>query len=279
MKTIKIYYKIVFILVGLLFVGCKQEEVTQLLSDSPTQTSGVQAFIYNSTPTTQVYTPDLTQTLQINFGRHNETAAASFSLQSSDPDGVFTVPSTVSFEAGQTENVVSIPFNMTIGTTHTLTLVIPQDDRYWYGQDSIVITVTRDYTWLDMGTVSFTSSWAGATADLSIQKTKETNIYRILSPYYHLEPDYCPEPGYHLYFTLDDNYNAVSFYKLQEIGETSSTGATIYMYGFNGNSFTNVGNTYTVVATYVYINASGSYSGWGGITESFVWTEGYPGNN
>ncbi|MDR1609960.1 MAG: hypothetical protein LBS08_00420 [Candidatus Symbiothrix sp.] len=140
-----------------------------------------------------------------------------------------------------------------------------------------VKSINLPVMWEAAGVAEMTSGWAGTTGDVLIEHSLTVpNKYRLVSPYYILEPAYCPEPGYHLEFTLDENYNALGFTSLQEIGEPASNGNPIMMYGFAGNSFTNTANEFTVVAHFVYVNGS-SYSGWANIKETFVWKEGYKG--
>jgi hypothetical protein len=159
--------------------------------------------------------------------------------------------------------------------------MVPKDQSYLYGNDSITITVLNDYTWVDAGAVDFTSDWAGGTAEVKIQKAKEGNgLYRLLDVYNVLEPAYAPKKGYHIQIMLDANYNAVSIPEsLTNIGETSSTGGWWFLnwnpatYG----KFYNSGNEYTIEGAWASSDAAGAVTIKYLAKESFVWSTDYPG--
>lgn len=277
MKTKKINLAVLLLIVGLVFSACKDEEIIE--TPSPIQEGGMQAYIYDNTPRSFVVTPDKPQTLEISFGRYNEADAATVDLKVIDPDNMFNVP-TLTFAAGEKTKKIVITYDMELGTNSDLTLVIPKDQAYWYGNDSIKLNVSRDYTWLEAGVVSFNSGWAGVTEDVKIQKAKEGNgLYRLVSPFYILEPDYAPNPGYHIEITLDENYNAVSLpNRLTDIGETSSSGGWWYLYWNTEQygAFYNTGNVYTIEGAWASTDSAGKLTLRSLAKEVFTWTEGYP---
>ncbi len=277
MKNIKNLLSVLMVLIALATIhSCKDDAPVYVLAEK--QVGGVQAFIYENTPSNLSVTPDK-QTFELTFGRKNESQAATVDLQVIDKDDKFDVPA-LSFAAGEKTKKINVSFNLAITESRQLTIIIPKEQSYLYGNDSLTITVKNDYTWLDAGIVSFNSDWAGTTKDIKIEKAKEGNgLYRILSPYYVLEPAYCPKPGYHLEFYLDANYNAASLPTKQNIGETSSTGGWWWLYydHAQGNTFKNVGNEYTIKGFWASSDATGKLTLKYYATEIFTWTTGYPG--
>jgi hypothetical protein len=267
------------------FTSCAVEELADAVREaSPVPTGGSQAFVFENTPANLSFLPSEEQKFVIKVGRSESVSgtAATVNLVVDDPDGLFNVPSSVTFAAGATEAEIPVTFDFQLGQKASLTVGFDDADAYIYSRPSCTISVLRDYVWVSAGVASMTSSWAGGPVDIPIQFAEGSNPlrYRLESPYYYLEPDYCPEQGYHLVFELDENYNALNFLEQQYIGETSSTGADIFIYWasrFPSNTFTNAGNTFTVVAHFLYLNEDNSISGWANLTEQFVWKEGYPG--
>lgn len=290
MKTKKIFFLGIVILVGLFLAACTNNDGKQLLSDSPIQNEGIMAYIDPNTPSERIITPDKPQSFDITFYRQNDEGAASFNLNVTDSDGIFSVPA-VSFAAGKKTTTITVAFNMPIGTKSNLTLLIPDDDHYYYGQQGLTIQVNRDYTWQNAGMVTYTSDWAGTTVDsLLIEHAKERNdLYRILSPYYYLEPDRCPNQGYHIQFTLDDNYNAVSVIT-SNIGEVAKDwygnhlGGDWWLWCDSNDTkygalctFTNDSNSYDIEGWWAYGSSVDSLTPYYLASEQFVWTTGYPG--
>ncbi|MDD2286521.1 MAG: hypothetical protein PHQ11_14120 [Paludibacter sp.] len=277
-KFNKITLAIVSIVIPLLFASCEEEIVRD---PSPVQSSGIQAFIYESTPQNMVFLPANNQSFDILIGRKNTTDAVTINLSVSNPDNVFVIPTTASFDAGEAVDTLKVTFSMDLGTSSKLTIVLDEEDTFWYGRDSITISVSRDYTWESAGVVSMTSSWAGAIEDVEIQAAKESpGLYRLVSPYNVLEPDYCPEPGYHLQFVLDPvTYNAVSVPNRQLIGETyDDEGVTYDIEFFHadfGDTFTNEGNVYTIKGSFFFVTPGGA-GVFDQMDEVFEWKEGYP---
>ena len=258
-----------------LLIGCSEFEDTEIVS--PLDDNGSGAYISNETATDLVYTPDLDQSFDIMVGRSSGEGAASFSFDIVDADSVFTVP-TVTFASGETSVNLTITFDLPIGTSSVLSLKVPDEEVSLYGMDSIGISVSRDYTWVNAGVIAFTSDWAGTTADLDLETTLEDpTLYRILSPYYVLEPDYCPEPGYHIQFHLDEDYNAVSVTP-SNIGEEASAGGSWWL-DWNtayDHTFTNDSNSYEIVAYWSSGYTADALTPTYNAVETFIWTEGYP---
>jgi len=281
MKTLKIKYVLIVCITMLFFSACNKEEVVR--DPSPLQT-GVQAYFSRDNTTSYSFLPTDSPIFNILIGRNNTKGNAVVKYTITDTNNVFNLADSTIFTDGTAIDTIKVDFSkMPIGTTSTLSLKIDSLSSYFYGTRSIDITVLRDYKWVDAGIVSMTSGWAGGTADIAMQHATGTYIYRLMSPYYILEPTYCPNPGFHVQFLLDANYNAVSLPLAQDIGEAAtSTGGDWWLYWNAAKSycsFTNVGNTYTIKGALAGgINASSltlKYT----TTESFVWKTGYPGPN
>ena len=270
--------KLLFAILGaiLLLSSCKDTIVRE---PSPVQ-NGTHAYFSENNITSYSFIPADTPILNVVIGRNISKGKATVKYAVVDKDGVFNLPDSVVFADGSALDTIKVDFSkMPIGTTSTLSLEVDSLSSYFYGASSISITVLRDYKWVDAGVASMTSAWAGGTADVSIEHATGTYLYRLVSPYYVLEPTYCPAPGYHVQFLLDENYNAVSLPKYQNIGEAASSGGSYWLYWNAAKSycsFTNVGNEYTINGAWAKGSLPtptlSSYA-----TESFVWTKGYPG--
>lgn len=152
------------------------------------------------------------------------------------------------------------------------------------GSTSCTVSILRDYSWEIAGKAIVISSWAGNSAEVNIEKAIQYNIdgnslYRLTSPYYFLEPDYCPEPGYHLQFVVDANGNAVSVPVWQNIGEEYDATHNYYLYcnPAQGHAFTNNGNKYAISGLWAVRNDSEILGAVAEAFEQFEWIEGWPG--
>lgn len=278
MKNIKNLLSVLVVIFSMTSLySCKDEAPEYVPAEK--QEGGAQVFIHNDAPTQVTVTPDNTS-FELTFGRNNESEALNVNLQVVDEQNMFDIPA-LSFAANEKTKKLVIGVKLATGTSGSFTVVIPKDQSYlYYGKDSITITVKNDYTWINAGSVDFTSDWAGVTKKIKIQGAKEyKGLYRLLDVYNVLEPDYAPNKGYHIQILLDDNYNAVSLpVKNTNIGETSSAGGWWFLnwdpatYG----KFYNTGNEYTIEGAWASTDAAGVMTLKYNAKESFVWSEGYP---
>jgi len=279
MKTLKINSVLIVCITMLFFSACSEEIVRE---PSPVQT-GVQAYFSSKNATSYSFIPTDTPIFKIIVGRNNTSGKAVVKYKITDTNKVFVLVDSTIFKDGTAMDTIKVDFSkMPIGTTSTLSLKIDSLSTFFYGSSSISITVLRDYKWVAAGTVSMTSGWAGGTADIALQRATGTYIYRLMSPYYILEPTYCPNPGFHVQFQLDANYNAVSLPYAQNIGEAASSGGS-YWLKWDANvdkaTFTNVKNEYFIKGTWDKGLSASALTKVDNATESFVWTTGYPGAN
>jgi hypothetical protein len=193
-------------------------------------------------------------------------------------EAVFTLPSTVVFEDGAGTAGITIPLEKTeLGVAYPITLSVDSVKSSPFGFFKTTVSVMRDYNWLSAGVAEFYSSWVGNEEgiDVKIEHAEGTNPsrYRLVSPYYVMEPDYCPKPGYHLVFELDENQNALHFFDGQKIGEADPDYGEIFFFSSeDDDTFTNDGNVFTILGWF-YVGAGG----YGQMPETFIWKEGYPG--
>ncbi len=104
-------------------------------------------------------------------------------------DNVFSVPSTVSFSAGQTEATITVTFNSAeVGTTYELEIVLDEDDVDAYNSDTYMsysYSVVR-VKWNSLGTGQWLDNfWYGVYwDDIEIQQRDDNpSVYRFESPY------------------------------------------------------------------------------------------------
>ncbi|MBP3228980.1 MAG: hypothetical protein J6M53_09410 [Bacteroidaceae bacterium] len=216
------------------------------------------------------FTPaDATQQFTVKIVRPNGGAAETIAIES-DNDA-FTVPTSVTFEAGQTEAEITVTCDLVAGQQETLTLSIPDDacDLNWFS-GSYSIKVKCEYLWEEAGSATLHSELLidgfglAPRPGVAVMHATGTNLYKLVGPY---------TSGYDIEFELDEDYNAANLPADQDTGLVYS-GSTFHLYYYPqyGNSFTNDSNVFTMS---VYImNASSDFGVW---NEKFVWDEGYPG--
>ena len=217
----------------------------------------------------------------------------------SDTNVIVIKDSTVTFAAGSdiAELVVAInEANIVMGTTYSAQIAFAVDSVKFFehnysvsGNKSHAISIVKDYTWVSAGKVKMISDWAGAEAEVPVENAKEYDVngnklYRLNSPYYYLEPSYCPKKGAHLQFILDADANAVTIApSIQSIGEAASTGGVwnFYFVTTGGNAqycaFLNEGNVYAMYGLWICGDANIGYPIKYTAAEQFEWIEGWPG--
>ena len=244
---------------------------------------------------------DSLSSVTVTVYRNNSGAEVTLPLnvQLSDPYVLSVADSAVTFAAGSNTAELEVAVDeayIVMGTSYTASFSFVVDsvnfteDNYSIsGNKSHVVSILKDYTWVSAGKVVMASNWAGAKAYVPIENAKEydkngNKLYRLNSPYYYLEPSYCPKPGAHLQFILDANANAVTIApSIQSIGEAASAGGVWnFYYTTSGGyaqycSFTNEGNVYTMNGLWINGDATIGYSVQYTASEMFQWVEGWPG--
>ncbi|WP_052356220.1 hypothetical protein [Bacteroides timonensis] len=255
---------------------------------------GVQAYINQEMQTSYTYKPTDEQVLNIPIYRENHESAATVHFDVTDPDYAFNVPTTLKFEAGESVKNLQVTFDITLGEVHQFTVTIAKGEVFTYGAPSLTFKVMRDYNWIDAGTALVTSAWVGNTQPIEVPVQKRegvtengsNNLYRLYSPYFIMEPEYCPTEGASIQFYVDDKFNAVELPELQAMGYQDAANGlgNLYIYWKDVEDvtkvFTNVGNAYTIFCPMVCDRFSEgeiyllSYTDGSGIfteTIEFVW--------
>ena len=187
---------------GLSFASCSDDDDNYTVGEA---SDG--AYLYSDF-SSKTFLPDDNQTFTINVGRTNTTGEQSFELKCDNDK--FTVPSTVNFKAGESTVVVPVTFNIDLGATETAQFVIPTEKSTTYGDDTISVSITRDYTWIKIGTADFTDNiFTDLSATVDVAKAKEgTNLYKFVTPMRTLYKQNGKSElpgGVDLIFTMDEN--------------------------------------------------------------------------
>ncbi len=163
-------------LVVLLFTGCTagDEDYTPAEKEAG-------AYLYTSA-SSYTFLPDDKQTFALNVGRSDASAAQDITV-SCDNDGVTFNPN-VSFAAGETSKAVPVTTDLQLGESVTLTFTLPSGAGFNYGDDTLKVTIKRDYNWVDAGYGSFTDAVFGlGPSTVYVQKAEGTSLYRFVQPY------------------------------------------------------------------------------------------------
>lgn len=243
-------------------------------------------YSFNSASSSLSYKPSDTvpSEVTVTVVRKDAGAAETLPVTVETSSDVLSAPAEVSFEAGKAsaEYVISVG-EIATGTTHTATISFDKELVSVSGNSSYTLTMKKDYTWEAAGSCIMNSGWAGVQAKVNIEKAKEYtggHLYHLVSPYYVLEPSYCPEPGYHIQFYLDESYEPAGLPRIQNIGEEASAGGYWNLFWFAdgsyGSSFTREGDVFTILGLWATGPVDGSYTPAYYATEAFKWTEGCP---
>lgn len=270
MKAFKYILMAAAVLTGTALTSC---------SDDDDYTIGQQsagAYVYADF-SSKTFLPSDELSFNIKVGRTTTDGALSVAL-SCDNDK-FSAPSSVSFKDGEHDVVVPVTCDLELGETETVQFVIPTDASSVYGDDTLSLTISRDYTWEVIGTADFTDNfYSGLKATVEVAKAKEgTDLYKFVSPmttlfYQNGEEDL---PGAtDLQFTMDSEGNVSIEEGMYDL-ETGTSLIGYYMYYFPSYypsycGITNEDGLITINS--VWTDGSSLYTGaW-----IFNWNVGYP---
>ena len=263
--------------VALMFTGCSDEGkwdayVAEGETYSFAQGSSTQSYTAGKVPSE----------IKVELYRSTTTGSATLPVTFETESEVLSGPASVTFSEGSNmaEYVITVG-EVPIGSSVAASVAFDENSVSPSGKSSFDLTVKVDYTWESAGTCVMYSDWAANQAAVPVQKAAEYNgnLYRLNSPYYYLEPSYCPNPGYHIQFYLDDSYEPLDLPRFQNIGETSSNGGYWNFY-YNKDasycSFTREGTVFTILGAWAYGPVGGQYFLSYYATEIFDWVEGCP---
>ena len=190
------------------------------------------AFI-SAVATTVKYAAEDEQILKFTLQRTDSEAAENISLTCDNSK--FQVPASVSFAAGESKKIVSVPFNITGGTTEQVTVSVAKESATVYGVSELTFTITRDFVWLYVGEGVYTSWLFGSSWSQPVYRGDGTQLYKLTD---------CIAKGYDIQFELtEDGQHLAKAIAKQETGYVhSSYGMVSIQSGVDANK-----NPYDIV--------------------------------
>ena len=280
-KIFKYFMMVVVAIAGISLASCSDDDDNYTVGE---QSAG--AYLYAES-TDLTFLPSDAQTFAIKVGRTDATEAQTISL-ACDND-LFTVPATVTFAAGEKEVSVPVTCDLSLGQSEDVMFTIPTDESSVYGDDTISMSITRDYTWEKVGTAEFSDGIFDLSATVDVMKAKEyegtaedgtaLSYYKFATPMttaFKQNGEENLPGGVDFKFYMDANGNvqplADGYYDIEK--GTSLVGYQFYYnttrYG-SYCSFINEGGVFTF--TSLLTDGEGLY---GPIAWTFEWTDGYP---
>lgn len=280
-KIFKYFMMVVVAISGLSLASCSDDDDNYTIGE---QSDG--AYIYSSF-SSKTFKPEDAQTFSITLGRTNSAEEAAYDLKCNNE--IFTAPTKVTFKAGEKEVAVPVTCNLDLGQTESVMFTIPTEESSVYGDDTLSITIARDYTWEKVGEAQFTDKVWGMEATVDVMKAKEgTNLYKFACPLTTAFKQAGEEelPGEaDIKFTMDEEGNVSMEDGIYDVETgtnfTADKDASLYQFYYvsTGNlasycSFTNDNGTITFVPLLLMDgNGLAPCDGW-----EFIWTKGYPVN-
>ena len=196
MKTLKniFYFLAAASLVG--FTSCSDDDAT-------TSLKGAQIFFSTELPST-VEIEKGQSSVQLSIERMNATEAISVPLFSTDESGLFSMPTEVSFNAGETSAKVTVNFSfdaLTTDVSYPLQITIGDTENSSpYGLSSYSFNIIYPAPYTSLGSAQYTEDLLTAvygigndTFPIEIQQSDENpgvyrlkNLYNVNSPFFQL---------------------------------------------------------------------------------------------
>ncbi len=196
MKTLKniFYFLAAASLVG--FTSCSDDDAT-------TSLKGAQIFFSTESPST-VKIEKGQSSVQLSIERMNATEAISVPLYSTDESGLFSMPTEVSFNAGETSAKVTVNFSfdaLTTDVSYPLQITIGDTENTSpYGLSSYSFNIIYPAPYTSLGSAQYTEDLLTAvygigndTFPIEIQQSDENpgvyrlkNLYNVNSPFFQL---------------------------------------------------------------------------------------------
>lgn len=282
-KIFKYFMMVVVAISGLSLASCSDDDDNYTIGE---QSDG--AYIYSSF-SSKTFKPEDAQTFSITLGRTNTSADATYDLKCDNE--IFTAPTKVTFKAGEKEVAVPVTCNLELGQTESVMFTIPTKESSVYGDDTLSVTIARDYTWEKVGEAKFTDNvFFGLEATVDVMKAKEgTNLYKFACPLTTAFKQAGEEelPGEaDIKFTMDEEGNVSMEDGIYDVETgtsfTADSNCSLYQFYYRSTgdlasycSFTNDNGTFTFVPLLLMDgNGLDPCDGW-----NFIWTKGYPFNN
>ena len=196
MKTLKniFYFLAAASLVG--FTSCSDDDAT-------TSLKGAQIFFSTESPST-VEIEKGQSSVQLSIERMNATEAISVPLYSTDESGLFSMPTEVSFNAGETSAKVTVNFSfdaLTTDVSYPLQITIGDTENSSpYGLSSYSFNIIYPAPYTSLGSAQYTEDLLTAvygigndTFPVEVQQSDENpgvyrlkNLYNVNSPFFQL---------------------------------------------------------------------------------------------
>lgn len=263
-----------------LATGCSDEDQWDAYPQETAYSFAQATNNYSYVPTDSV-----PSSFEVKIYRSNTNGQVELPLVVDYSGSVLSTGDSVVFADGSNEATCVIEVGEpVIGQSETMTIAIDTAQAYVVsptGNMALSFNFTLDYTWVAAGSCNFISNWDEAEGKVEIQKAAEYegNLYRLVSPYYALGTGYCKDPGYHLQFELDENYEPLSLPKLQNSGEASSKGGYWQLYYNPAQefcAFLREGTLFTIYGGWA-AGVGETFGLYAYAEEKFDWNDGYPG--
>lgn len=179
MKHIKYMFSILTVLALCVFASCNQDsEGTIYNADN----QGL-SFTFNSF---EMSAPANNPVISVPVYRAVADEAFTSSITvSTDAEGI-TVPSGVSFAAGEKETTIDIDLGdkLGVGEIVDITITLNEADASIGGVSETVVSAYKEYVFETLGMGTFQDNWAlGGTYSVEIQKAQGFDRYRVIDPY------------------------------------------------------------------------------------------------
>lgn len=170
------------------FTACSESEDYQ-----PGTVSGVQVFFSNELPSQRNLSFDET-TFTIPINRYVTSEALTVNLTHTDKTGFLTIPSTVTFAAGESETVITVTYdaaNMEYNNFVKDTITIASEEYTTpYAASSYAFSAGAPLTWKSLGSGKYVDDWFPYTGSVEIlQCEQQPNRFRIAAPYAGFKDD------------------------------------------------------------------------------------------
>jgi hypothetical protein len=176
-------YSLALLTVVLGFASCDSEKDENY---QPAVASGAQVYFANDLANTVNLTFSDTK-FSVPVSRANKGEAVTVNITKEDADGLFTVPTSVSFAAGEDQANIEIgldPTKFEYNDFKTLTLSIDPTMATPYGIASITLKVGMPLTYKSLGMGTYVDNWAGYTGSVEVQQCEQNpNSFRLVKPY------------------------------------------------------------------------------------------------
>lgn len=164
------------------FTACSESEDYQ-----PGTVSGVQVFFSNELPSQRNLSFDET-TFIVPINRYVTDEAITVNLSHTDNTGFYSIPSTVTFAAGQSEATIEVTYdaeNMEYNNFVPDTITIASEEYTTpYAASSYAFSGGAPLTYKSLGTGKYVDDWFPYTGNVEIlQCEQQPNRFRIAAPY------------------------------------------------------------------------------------------------